>query len=206
MQSEAGPAAGVGNHRRSGDTNRLPPQPRWARLAGAAGAASHPRQGGAAEQPAARAGDAHGAGGPGVVCGQQVLHCDSQPAQHTPVVHEQQPAVRGVCAAPAPPLHKVGQQNWHASSRIPSAATAAPQVQVRLRELEGENGSLRQELERLDAQNNNLQVGGRESGSGKGARMRGRCSATGPGPHAQKYIWLTSQPPPGLQLDYYPPS
>lgn len=30
---------------------------------------------------------------------------------------------------------------------------------MRLRELEGENGSLRQELERLDAQNNNLQVG-----------------------------------------------
>lgn len=43
-----------------------------------------------------------------------------------------------------------------------------PQVQVRLRELEGENGSLRQELERLDAQNNNLQVrsgAGRSSGA-----------------------------------------
>ncbi len=47
-------------HQTASYTSPLLPVP-----AGAAGAAGHPRQGGAAEQPAARAGDAHGAGGPG---------------------------------------------------------------------------------------------------------------------------------------------
>lgn len=62
-----------------------------------------------------------------------------------------QPSVRPQTAPPSAPA---------------ASLRTSPQVQVQLRELEGENAALRSELERLDVQNNNLQARGGAAGGG----------------------------------------
>lgn len=64
------------------------------------------------------------------------------------------------------------------------------QVQAQLGDLEAENANLRQELERLDAQNNNLQAGlGHGRGQGWGRADVGDVAGAGGGPATRLRAW-----------------